>query len=303
MISLQSRLFLFLTRLRQLRQPDQSHLTYAEQRAHNDQLAAHYILPEDILYEPLQVADRPAAWTSLVGSTSKQVILYWHGGAYVLGTLYSHRYQQARIARFTRARVLQVEYRLAPEEPFPAGLEDACATYHWLLQQGILPEQIVVLGESAGAGLALGMLLALRDAQVPLPAATVCLSPWFDLALSGAWVRTSTRPDFVLTAQRLRLAASAYLGSSDPHTPLASPLYGDLHGLPPLLLQVGTNDALLEDSQRLAVSAQEAGVPVKLTIWPEMPHVWQMAGRWLPEARQAMEQVQHFVAQYTPNEK
>src|SRR5437764_11233296 len=143
------------------------------------------------------------------------------------------------------------------------------------------------MGDSAGGGLAVALLLALRDEQTPLPAAAVCLSPWFDLACIGESMRTRARADVIHTPQALKKAADAYLGTTDPRTPLASPIYADLHGLPPILLQVGTEDILLDDARRFALYAREAGVPVKLEVWPNMKHVWQTFGRRLPEARQA----------------
>jgi epsilon-lactone hydrolase len=300
MSSLQSYLYRFRMRLHRMRQRENGDLTYAQIRAQQDALATHYTLPSNIAYTQVQIADLRAAWANVIGTTSEQVILYWHGGAYVMGSMLSYRPQQARVARFTGARILLVDYRLAPEHPFPAAIEDACTSYRWLLEHNTKPEQIILMGDSAGGGLSVALILALRTEGLPLPAAVVCLSPWFDLACTGDSLRTRAKADLFLTPQELQQAATAYLGTTDPYTPLASPLYADLRGLPPLFLQIGTNDILLDDSLRLAERARKAGVQVELEVWQHMPHVWQMAGRLLPEARQAMQHIQHFVHRYTP---
>lgn len=272
--------------------------TFAEQRAADEAMSSHFKLPPDIVFEPHVVEGLPAAWVTQSPVSTEQVILYLHGGAYVLGSLTTYRPALVTYARAIMARLLTIEYRLAPEHPFPAAVDDARTAYHWLLAQGIRPEQIVVMGDSAGGGLAVALLLALRDEQTTLPAAAVCLSPWFDLACTGESMRTRARADVIHTQQVLKTAADAYLGTTDPRTPLASPIYADLHGLPPILLQVGTEDILLDDARRLALRAREAGVSVELEIWPNMIHVWQTFGRRLPEARQARAHIARFTARY-----
>ncbi len=272
--------------------------TFAEQRVADEVMSSHFKFPPDIVYEPIVIEGLPAAWVTQSPVSTEQVILYLHGGAFVLGSLAAYRPTLVTYARATRTRLLVIEYRLAPEHPFPAAVDDARTAYHWLLAQGIRPEQIVVMGDSAGGGLALALLLALRDEQTPLPAAAVCLSPWFDLVCTGESMRTRARADVILTPQVLKKAADAYLGTTDPCTPLASPLYADLHGLPPLLLQVGTEDILLDDARRLALRACEAGVSVELEVWPNMIHGWQTFGRRLPEARQARARIARFTAKF-----
>ena|SRR5947209_3326919 len=274
--------------------------TFAEQRAASDAMLSHFKFPPDVLYEPIVIEGLPAAWITQSPVSTEQVILYLHGGAYVLGSLSMYCPTLATYAKATGARLLMIEYRLAPEHPFPAAVDDARIAYHWLLKQGIRPEQIVVMGDSAGGGLTVALLLALRDEQTPLPAAAVCLSPWFDLACTGESMRTRARADVILTPQMLKKAADAYLGTTDPRTPLASPLYADLHGLPPMLLQVGTEDILLDDARRLAWRAREAGVSVELEVWPNMIHVWQAFGRRLPEARQARTHITRFTRIHAP---
>jgi acetyl esterase/lipase len=274
--------------------------TFAEQRTANDAMLSHFKFPPDVLYEPIVIEGLPAAWVTQSRVSTEQVILYLHGGAYVLGSLTIYRPTVATYAQAIGARFLMIEYRLAPEHPFPAAVDDARTAYHWLLAQGIRPEQIVVMGDSAGGGLTVALLLALRDEQTPLPAAAVCLSPWFDLACTGESMRTRAKADVILTPQMLKKAADAYLGTTDPRTPLASPLYADLHGLPPMLLQVGTEDILLDDAKRLALCAREAGVSIELEVWPNLIHVWQTLGRRLPEARQAIAHIMRFTRTHAP---
>lgn len=274
--------------------------TFAEQRAANDAMLSHFKFPSDVLYEPTAIEGLPAAWVSQSYVSTQQVILYLHGGAYVLGSLIMYRPMLATYAQASGARLLMIEYRLAPEHPFPAAVDDARMAYRWLLTQGIRPEQIVVMGDSAGGGLTVALLLALRDEQTPLPAAAVCLSPWFDLACTGESMRTRARADVILTPQMLKKAADAYLGTTDPRTPLASPLYADLHGLPPMLLQVGTEDILLDDARRLALRAREAGISIELEVWPNMIHAWQTLERRLPEARQAIAHIARFTRTHAP---
>jgi acetyl esterase/lipase len=194
-------------------------------------------------------------------------------------------------------RVLLIEYRLAPEHPFPAAIEDVSKAYQWLLASGIAPEQIVIGGDSAGGGLALAALLWLRDREVVLPGAVVLISPWLDLALTGPSLYTRAEVDPLCSIEGLQIAASYYLGNADSKTPMASPLYGDLHGLPPLLIQVGDHEILLSDSTRLAEKAKAAGVDVRLEIWNAMWHVWHGWAATLPEAQQAIERIGAFIQQ------
>jgi acetyl esterase/lipase len=228
-----------------------------------------------------------------------RTILYLHGGAYTRGSIVSHRALVARLSAASGARALVIAYRLAPENPFPAAVEDATAAYRWLLEQHIQPDQLVVSGDSAGGGLSLALLLALRDAGHPLPAGAALLSPWTDLAGTGESIRTLAGADPWLNAERLMLTAGLYLAGADACNPLASPLYGDLHGLPPLLIQVGTDEILLDDATRLAERARAAGVPVTLEVWERMWHVFQSFAAEIPEGRQAVEKIGAFVRQVT----
>ena len=227
-----------------------------------------------------------------------RVILYLHGGGYVSGSPATHRSLMVRVGRAARARVFAPHYRLAPEHPYPAAVEDAWAAYWWLLAQGIAPARIVVAGDSAGGGLTVALMLALREANMPLPAAGVCLSPWFDLALTGRSLAANYDSDY-LNSAILRTAAELYLGSHNVREPLASPLYADLRGLPPLLIQVGTAEMLLDDSRRFAARARAAGTPVTLEEYSSMVHVWHFTYLVEPRARQAVRAIGEFIARAT----
>jgi monoterpene epsilon-lactone hydrolase len=200
-----------------------------------------------------------------------------------------------RLSIASSMRVLGLNYRLAPAHPFPAAVEDASAAYRWLLKSGVDPGRIALAGDSAGAGLALATTLTLREDELPLPGAVVCLSPWVDLALTGDSMDTKAAADPIVSREMLYGWGKLYLGDHDPRTPLASPLYAELQGLPPLLIQVGSTEVLLDDSRRLADRASAAGVDVALEIWPEMIHGWQNFGAILPEAREAIDHIGRFV--------
>jgi epsilon-lactone hydrolase len=223
------------------------------------------------------------------------VILYVHGGAFVLGSRNTHRQIASQIAIAARARALVVDYRLAPEHPFPAGLDDAVRSYRALLDAGVDARRIVIAGDSAGGGLALAALVALREAGCPLPAGAVLLSPWTDLALSGPSHVTRAAADPLLATEGMPGFVRAYLGDRDPRTPLASPLYADLAGLPPLFVQVGDDEVLLDDATRVATRAEAASVKVTLEVWEGMWHVFQQTAARVPEAREAVLRIGAFV--------
>jgi acetyl esterase/lipase len=222
-------------------------------------------------------------------------ILHLHGGAFVIGSPTTYRHVTWRLASATRARVLSVDYRLAPEHPFPAALEDAVAAYRSLIANGADPRQTAVIGDSAGGGLALAMLQKLRDDGMLLPAAAVVLSPWTDLALAGRSVTLHADADPMVNVGELAKAVEYYLAGADPRTRYASPLYGDLVGLPPTLIQVGSDEVLRDDSTRMAEGMQAAGCRVELEIWPRMPHAWQLFAPLLPEANRAIDRIGAFV--------
>jgi acetyl esterase/lipase len=224
-------------------------------------------------------------------------VLYLHGGSYLYGSPQNYRDFLWRIANATAARVLCIDYRLAPEHPFPAAVDDAVEAYRWLLADGADPRRIAVMGDSAGGGLTFGMLLRLRDEGAAMPAAAAGLSPWTDLALTGESLRTNAKADPMLNAAQAPAYAKLYLGGADPEHPHASPLYGDPSGLPPSLIQVGSDEILRSDAERLAANLRQAGVMTELEVWPRMPHVWHLLVRVLPEARHAIARVGSFVRQ------
>lgn len=251
-------------------------------------------LPAGVRCTPAAADGVPVEWIIPAGA-GRGVLLYLHGGAYAMGSLTSHRELVARLAQAGGMRALAVAYRLAPEDPYPAALHDALAAYRWLRGQGTAAAQIVVAGDSAGGGLALAALLALRAEGEQLPGTAVLLSPWTDLALTGESVQSKAAVDPILTPAGLARFAALYAGAHPLDEPLISPHYAELHGLPPLLIQAGTHEILLDDARRLAASARAAGVPATLQTWEGLFHVFQMVS-FLPETREALAQFAAFVA-------
>lgn len=255
--------------------------------------------PDGVTCTPVEAGGVSAEWSVAAGVDEAKVVLYVHGGGYVMGSAGSHRDVTGRLSEAAGARVLSLNYRLAPEHPFPAPVDDAVAAYRWLLAQGISPGNIAVAGDSAGGGLAIATLLALRDAGEPLPAAGIGISPWVDMEGTGESMTTRAAVDPVVQKEGLLGMAKLYLGDADPKNPLAAPLHADLAGLPPLLLQVGDAETLLDDSTRLAERARAAGVDVTLKVWDEMPHVWHLFAPILPEGRQAIDEIGSFFQERT----
>jgi len=246
-------------------------------------------------YRSITADGVPAEWITPAGAESGGVILYLHGGSYNAGSTRSHRALAANIAHAARARAVTVDYRLAPEHPYPAALEDALTVYRWLLKKHVSPRQITVAGDSAGGGLTIALLVALREQDTAMPAAAVVISPWTDLSASGESWHTNAGSDYIINAVGLQTSARMYLDGTDPHDPLASPLYANLAALPPLLIQVGSDEILLSDSTHLAEHARRADVDVTLEVWEGMQHVWHFAGGILPEARQAIDRIGAFI--------
>jgi monoterpene epsilon-lactone hydrolase len=267
----------------------------AELRAEYDELAEGHLIGSDVSYQRVEAGGVSAEWLSGPRVRDDHAMLYLHGGCYGSGSVETHRELMTRLSIAAGMRVLGLNYRLAPAHPFPAAVEDASAAYRWLIGTGIEPARIALAGDSAGAGLALAATVAIRDEGLALPGALVCISPWVDLAVTGASMETKAVEDPVVSREMLLGWAKLYLGERDPRTPLASPLYADLRGLPPLLIQVGSAEALLDDSIRLAGRASAAGVSTTLEVWPEMIHVWQSFAAILPEGRQAIERIGEFV--------
>jgi acetyl esterase/lipase len=242
----------------------------------------------------------PAEWTFLDGIEPRGTILYFHGGAYRQGSIASHRRLLANLCVPTGMRGLNVGYRLAPEHPFPAALDDAVAAYRWLITAGRSePDRVIIAGDSAGGGLALATLIALRDAGDPLPAGGFAMSPWTDLAGTSESLITRADLDPVVVVPSIMDAAKWYIGDGDPCDPLVSPLYADLSGLPPVLLHVGEAEVIYDDSTRFAEKARQSGVEVELEVWPEAFHVHhQMAGQ-LPEADEAISHAAAWIVKRT----
>jgi epsilon-lactone hydrolase len=229
-------------------------------------------------------------------SQPERNVLYLHGGGYVSGAPVYYRHFFWRIADSLRARIWAPEYRLAPEHPFPAALEDAVAGYAWLADKIAGTRQLFVMGDSAGAGLTLCLLLKLRDDATPLPGAAVAMSPWTDLALTGPSLTLNAAADPMLNADDLPELAQIYLAGADPRAPYASPLYGDPSGLPPVLIQVGSDEILRDDAVRMAEKLRADNPRSRLEIWPRMPHAWQLFVPVLPEARRAIAQIADFIS-------
>jgi len=267
----------------------------AELRAEYDEIASRHPPPSDVTHQPVDAGGVSAEWLSGPRSSDNSVILYLHGGCYATGSVDTHRDLMTRLSSEASIRVLGLNYRLAPMHPFPAAVEDAAAAYRWLLGNGFEPARIAIVGDSAGAGLALAATITMREQGLPLAGAIVCLSPWVDLAVTGASMESKAREDPIVSREMLLGWGKLYLGDHDPQTPLASPLYADLDHIPPLLIQVGSAEVLLDDSIRLAERASAAGVYTTLEVWPDMIHVWQSFAPILPEARQAIERIGKFV--------
>jgi len=275
--------------------PPSDSLTIAERRAQYERAEKVFPTPSDVKVERVNAPVAPAEWLRPPSAEPGRVVLYLHGGGYVIGSPRSHRHLAAAIAGAAGASALLLDYRLAPEHPFPAAVEDATAAYRWLLDQAIAPERIVIAGDSAGGGLTVATLLALREARVPLPAGGVCISPWVDLTCSGASYVTKADADPIVERSGVEEMARAYLGATPPRTPLASPLFADLRGLPPLLIHVGTDEVLLDDAVQLAERAKAAGVDATLEVYDRMIHVWHWFLPMLDEAQTAVEAIGRFV--------
>jgi acetyl esterase/lipase len=265
-----------------------ANLSNEEMRQVYDNIGAQLPTPPDVILESTQAHGVPAEWSTAPGAADDRVILYLHGGGYVIGSILSHRHLAAALGRAAGTRVLALDYRLAPEHPFPAAVEDALAGYRFLLEKGFSPDKIAVAGDSAGGGLTVATLVAAREAGLPQPACGFCISPWVDLEGLGDSMTTKATEDPMVQRDGLAGMAGAYLGDTPPRTPLAAPLYADLTGIAPLIIQVGSAETLLDDSTRLASKAGAAEVPVRLEVWPEMIHVWHFFHPLLTDGRRAL---------------
>jgi monoterpene epsilon-lactone hydrolase len=264
-------------------------------RARMNALGGHYTIPADVRVEAVSANGVAAEWTITPAADTSRVVMFLHGGGYVSGSLDSHRHMVAQLGREAHARTLALDYRLAPEYPFPAALEDTLSVYRFLLAQGIPPQRIALCGESAGGGLALAAMISLREAGEPLPACAWLSSPWTDLAQSGETMKTKDEIDPLVHKPYLDELAAVYLHGADVRNPLVSPICADLHGLPPLLIHVGSAETLLDDSVRIAALAGAAGVRVTLDIWPNMIHAFPLFYPQVAMARLALAQAGGFM--------
>lgn len=255
-------------------------------------------LASTVRFEKVDAGGVPGEWFRHDDSDRGRVLYYLHGGGYSIGSIDSHRELLCRLCLATGASVLAIDYRLAPEHPFPAQLEDARAVYHWLLGQNYAAGRIVIAGDSAGGGLTMSTLVSLRDRGEPLPAAGVCLSPWVDLEGCGLSFDTNAAYDY-LDRRSIRTFASRFVRDEELRNPLAAPIYADLTGLPPLLIQAGGAESLLDDALVLARNARNAGVEVELEVWPDMIHVWQLFANLAPEGQEAIERIGSFIRAHT----
>lgn len=275
-------------------------ITVEQTREMFDKAATILPTPSDLRSELVDAGGVPAEWIATSGTDDSRVVYYLHGGGYSIGSINTHREMVSRIARAAGARALVVDYRLAPEHPFPAAVDDATAAYRWLLSTGVPADRVVIAGDSAGGGLTVATLLALRDAGDPLPAAGICISPWTDLAITGESMDTKAAVDPMIQPAAARVGAQIYLAGADPRNPLASPLYADLSRLPHLLVQVGASEVLLDDAVRLAERANAAGTEATLEVWDDMIHVWHFFAFILPEGQQAIDRIGAFVREHVP---
>ena len=250
--------------------------------------------PKGISVEHFSIHELSLEWVSHESANEEKIILYLHGGGYVSGDLTMYRLLCGSISEKSGARVLMPDYRLAPEYPFPAALQDVLEVYDWLLREGFAAENIFFAGDSAGGGLSLAVTLALRDEGRPLPAGIICLSPWTDLTFSGESHETNAEKSVILHPENLRLWAEAYIAFADSRTPHISPAFADLTNFPPMLIQVGSDEVFLDDARMVAENAKSAGVDVTLSVYEKMWHVWQ-AGGILPEAKRAFAEIGEFV--------
>jgi epsilon-lactone hydrolase len=282
----------------------QTHLPLETRRAQLEALRAQIPLPSDVQVEAITAGTVAAEWVSTPGVAPHRVLLYVHGAGYVMGSCASSRPVAATFSRVTAARVLVIDYRLAPEHPFPAALDDSLAAYHWLLTSGTQPKQLVIVGDSGGGGLALATLVSLRQAGTPLPAGAVLISPWLDMTLSAASYTTNAQADFLDSRDLLLEMRQQYLGEQDPRMPLASPLYADVHGLPPMLVYAGSDEVLLDDAIQVAERLRQVGGSVELQIGEGLWHLWLIHAtmRPFPEGTEALEHIGDFVRSHCEKE-
>ncbi len=251
--------------------------------------------PADVTVETDSAGGVPSEWLTAQGAAEDAVLLYLHGGGYVFGGPDSHRDIAWRLAKETRLKVLLIDYRLAPEHPFPAAVEDATTAYRFLLAEGYAADRIVLAGDSAGGGLATALMVNLKTLAVPLPKAAALISPWVDMTLLGESLLGNADKDVMLSPEAINRFATHYLNGQDPRSPLASPLHADLSSLPPVYVIVGSGEVLLSDSESLVEQLKAAGGEAELVVWPGMPHAFPVLSAFLPEGREAIGNISAFL--------
>ena len=266
---------------------------FRETMANSAQLSG--AIPDKVSSTSQKLNGVPCEWVTVEGIDQNRVLVYLHGGGYAVGGPDSHRDIAWRLSEAGGMRVLMVDYRLAPEDPFPAAVDDATNCYRWLVNEGFDPERIAIGGDSAGGGLAAALLVNLKNLGLPRPGCAILLSPWTDLSVSGESVKSNAKADVVLTERALVTMADHYLGERDRKAPLASPLFADLAGLPPILVQVGSTEILFSDSEAFVKKVKTAGGKVTLEIFPKMPHVFQVFAARIPEGRDAIKKLGQFL--------
>ncbi|MFZ8898647.1 MAG: alpha/beta hydrolase [Alphaproteobacteria bacterium] len=274
-------------------------LSLDERRARMEDIGTRFPAPQSASINPVKIAERPAEWVCDPDTDDGRVMLYVHGGGYVQGSLASHRNLVFEIARSMKGKVLNLDYRLAPEHPFPAAVEDTVNAWAELLEMGIDPKKASFGGDSAGGGLVIAALVSARDKGLPMPSCACCISPWTDLVGSGRTMDTKALEDPMVNRAALEFFSDFYADKEDKSHPLISPLFANLAGLPPLLIQVGTAETLLDDSRRLATRARYAGVDVSYAEWEGMPHIWHIFAPLLEKSRKAIIELGEFVERKT----
>ncbi|MHA1482582.1 MAG: alpha/beta hydrolase [Candidatus Heimdallarchaeaceae archaeon] len=293
MVSLCAKFFVGIMRLMKMK----NHGPLDVEKARKDLEGQVFLFktPRNVKVEPISIEGIPAEWLLPKGCHIDRVIIYLHGGSYHAGSLRTHRGLAARIGINSNSSVLSVDYSLAPENPFPAAIEDVVTVYKWLFEaQGFDPKKIIISGDSAGGGLTLASLLKLREENLSLPAAGICLSPVTDFAITGESMKTKAKEEIMLTENEIKQSVEIYAKGQSVKHPLVSPLYADLSGLPPLLIQTGTSEILLDDSTLFAQKAVEQGVTVDLDLWDNMFHVFQIFGNLIPESKKALKKIGEF---------
>jgi len=264
-----------------------------------EMLAVGVELPKDVECTNVNIDDISALWCKTSESRNDRIIIFFHGGAYIAGSADISKYHSIYISRVSNAELLSVNYRLAPEHPYPAALDDAVKAYRWLVEKKeILPKRIVIVGVSAGGGLTIATMLKLRELGIELPVAAVCISPWADLAFKGETFRSRAKLDPFTTPDGLEFDANLYIGNKNAKNPFISPVYADLYGLPPLYIMAGTAEILHDDSVRLAERASKAGLDVTLDIWEDMIHGFPVFANVAPESREAIEKIGEFIRKH-----